>query len=110
MSNTTPPVTFPTSSTPHNGQNDYRDSTVTRATMQAHDVVDRVAGSVGPVVDRMKDVADRATGMLRLQDSSFEELQERSLAVVRNAVRKRPIAAIAIALAVGWMFSRSASR
>jgi ElaB/YqjD/DUF883 family membrane-anchored ribosome-binding protein len=118
--NTTPSndhVSFPTSASMSGSSGssagstgsstDYRDSTVTRTAMQAHAAVDRVADSLGPVVDRVKDVASRASERLRFGDRGVEDMQDEVLNALRQSVRKNPVAAVAIALTLGWMIGRS---
>ncbi len=104
-------IRFPTSDTPHtNGLADYRDASVTRAAMQAHDAVDRVASSVGPLVDKVKDVAARAGDVFHRRDVRLSDVQQQAVSALRVVVRKRPATSVAVALALGWMVSRAISR
>lgn len=104
-------IRFPTSPSPvvTDGA-DYRDSTVTRAAMEAHDAVDRVANSVGPIVDKVKNVAERASNLIHGHDVRLADVQVQAMSTLRVAVRKRPATSVAVALAVGWMVSRALSR
>ncbi|NUZ05565.1 hypothetical protein [Piscinibacter koreensis] len=110
------PVSFPTSASMSGSSGaggssgsgtEYRDATVTRTAMQAHAAVDKVADSIGPVVDRVKDVAARASERLRFGDRGMEDMQDEVLNALRQTVRKNPVAAVSIALALGWMIGRS---
>lgn len=66
-----------------------------RMTQRAHEAVDRVASSAHGLADRMTHQGEK---WIARQDEMMHE--------VRGYVRERPIAALAIAAAVGFVLSR----
>ncbi|MCW5621917.1 MAG: DUF883 family protein [Burkholderiales bacterium] len=67
----------------------------TRVSQRAHDAVDRMATTAHGVADRMSHHGEQ---LLARQDEMMQH--------VRGYVRERPMAALAIAAAVGFVLSR----
>jgi uncharacterized protein YjbJ (UPF0337 family) len=67
---------------------------------QAQGVIDQAEGTAENLYGQAKDAASSAAEGVRKTASSFED-------VVRQRIEDKPYTAVAIALALGWLFGRS---
>jgi uncharacterized protein YjbJ (UPF0337 family) len=67
---------------------------------QVEGVIDQAQGAAENLYGQAKDAASGAAEGLQRTASSFED-------VVRHTIEDRPYTAVAIALALGWLFGRS---
>ena len=67
---------------------------------QAQGIIDQAQGVAENLYGQAKDVAGGAADGIRKTASSFED-------VVRHTIEDRPYTAVAIALALGWLFGRT---
>jgi ElaB/YqjD/DUF883 family membrane-anchored ribosome-binding protein len=107
------PKIVPTGS---NGSAGNWDSTVDQAKTGAHTTIDKVSESARPAVDkavstahetvdRLSDSASQAATALSDKMSQVMEMQEQLLQDARVRVRDRPVTALAIAAAAGFLLS-----
>ena len=67
---------------------------------QVRGVLDQAQGTAENLYGQAKDAASSATESVRKTASSFED-------IVRHTVEDKPYTAVAIALALGWLFGRT---
>ena len=67
---------------------------------QVQGVIDQAQGTAENLYGQAKDAASSAAEGVRKTASSFED-------IVRRAIEDRPYTAVAIALALGWLFGRT---
>jgi ElaB/YqjD/DUF883 family membrane-anchored ribosome-binding protein len=82
------------------------DPTVDRVAQTAHKAVDRMAETAAPAVDKLRSGVDQAADALHTQVDKLSELEREMLDTARAAVRNRPIASVAIALAAGLLLGK----
>lgn len=75
---------------------------VKRAANGAHDLVDQTAGRVAPALDRVQDSLDQARDLLNERADQFDEMQEYTVATVRE----HPFVALTAALAFGLLLGK----
>jgi ElaB/YqjD/DUF883 family membrane-anchored ribosome-binding protein len=80
------------------------------AVQGAHDTLDRLADRAAPAVQRMGDSVNSAEAALRAKTSQLRERGDQWVDGTRGSIRKHPITAVAIALAVGAVVARMARR
>ena len=82
---------------------------VRRLVQGAHSAIDRLADAAGPTVDRitgaLSNPSAKASGLLEQAGGKKDEW----IGEVRDIVRERPIAAIAVALAAGLLYAKLTS-
>jgi ElaB/YqjD/DUF883 family membrane-anchored ribosome-binding protein len=93
----------------------YPDSTVVRSgadalSEKAHGSIDRVSSSAHQAVDRAAGAATIAADRLGAKSRELLASRDEWMDVTRGYVREHPIAALGIALAAGYLFSRIISR
>ena len=83
---------------------DSAHGSVDQVAQGAHDTVDRIAAKAGPAIDRMRSAASdvQTTAYTKYDDFINGEWAESA----RDEVRARPLAAVGIALAAGFLISR----
>lgn len=92
------------------------DSTVEQAKSGVHSTIDKVSETARPAVDkaaeaahdtveRLSDTATQAANMLSDKMSQLMEVQEQLLQDARVRVRDRPVTALAIAAAAGFLLA-----
>jgi ElaB/YqjD/DUF883 family membrane-anchored ribosome-binding protein len=107
------PKIVPTGS---NGSAGSWDNTVDQAKSGAHGTIDKVAESARPAVDkvsstahetvdRLSDSASQAADMLSDKMSQLMDMQQELLEDARVRVRDRPVTALAIAVAAGFVLA-----
>jgi uncharacterized protein YjbJ (UPF0337 family) len=67
---------------------------------QVQGVIDQAQGTAENLYGQAKDAASSAADSVRKTASSFED-------VVRRTIEDKPYTAVAIALALGWLFGRT---
>ena len=91
--------------------------TVDRASMGAHDVIDRVSDAAGPAVDRVASgahqtvskiasAAGQAAETLGAKGEQIRNVPLRAMEQCRGYVRDYPVTALGIAVAAGFLLSR----
>jgi ElaB/YqjD/DUF883 family membrane-anchored ribosome-binding protein len=87
---------------------------VDQAQSTAHDTIDKVSQQVRPSVDRLSEkahqtvdrlsgVASQAASSLSDKASQYRDLQGQWVGEARDQIRERPVAALAVALAAGFV-------
>jgi ElaB/YqjD/DUF883 family membrane-anchored ribosome-binding protein len=105
------PKTLPTGT---NGSNGTWDRTVDQASTTAHKTIDKLSDAARPAVDRLSSSAhqaiDRISGAatqaamtLSEKIGPVKDLQEQLIEEARVRVREKPVAALAIAVAAGFL-------
>ncbi|HEV7618937.1 MAG TPA: hypothetical protein VGO51_12645 [Burkholderiaceae bacterium] len=100
-----------------NGSNGAWDRTVDQASTTVHKTIDKLADAARPAVDRLSSGAhqavDRISGAatqaamtLSEKIGPIQNLQEQLIEDVRVHVREKPVAALAIAIAAGFLLSQ----
>ena len=80
------------------------------AVQSAHDTLDRLADRAAPAVQRMGDSVNVAEATLRAKTSELREKGDEWVDGTRGSIRKHPLTAVAIALAVGAVVARMTRR
>jgi ElaB/YqjD/DUF883 family membrane-anchored ribosome-binding protein len=80
------------------------------AVQGAHDTLDRLADRAAPAVQRMGDSVNSADAALRAKTSQLRERGDELVDGTRGSIRKHPLTAVAIALAVGALVARMTRR
>jgi ElaB/YqjD/DUF883 family membrane-anchored ribosome-binding protein len=83
-----------------------RDPVVERAAASAHQAVDQVASKVSPAVERMRSVAQDSADTLQAKLDDLGALRTDWTESCRAYVRERPLAALGMAVLVGFLLSR----
>jgi len=107
------PKIVPTGS---NGSAGNWDNTVEQAKSGAHSTIDKVAESARPGVDkmasaahdtveRMSDSAAQAATMMQDRMNQLMDMQQQLLEDMRVQVRDRPVTALAVAVAAGFVLA-----
>jgi ElaB/YqjD/DUF883 family membrane-anchored ribosome-binding protein len=107
------PIDRPNTPHPSNGGDGSFQGVIDRASAVAHGKVDQMADSARPAVDRLAagahDSVDKASNVAKNAAEGAGE-SARKIAVARDRVianvRSRPLAAIGIAAAAGFLLSR----
>lgn len=86
------------------------DDAMERAVQNVHAIIDRVAETAGPAIDRLLSGVNNATETLQSSADDFGEMQERWIESLRGTVRDHPLASIAVAVAAGVLLSRLTAR
>jgi len=76
------------------------------AVQGAHDTLDRLADSAAPAVRQLGDSVAAAGATLQAKTGQLREKREEWAEGVRGRVRSRPLAAVAVALAIGAVIAR----
>jgi hypothetical protein len=82
------------------------DATAARAIDRAAPTMDRVAQAAHRTVDKVADAAGPAADWIAQNTSQLRNLQAEFLDDCRVRVRERPLAALGIAFAVGYLLAR----
>jgi ElaB/YqjD/DUF883 family membrane-anchored ribosome-binding protein len=82
------------------------DATATRAIDNAAPTIDRVAQAAHRTVDKVAEAAGPAADWIAKSTSELRARQAELADVCRLQVRERPLAAIGIAFAVGYLLAR----
>ena len=91
--------------------------TVNQASTGAHEVIDKVSGAALPVVDRIAlgahqavdkiaSAAGHAAETLGVRGGQLKNAQVRAMEQCRGYVRDKPVTALGIAIAAGFILSR----
>ncbi len=88
------------------GAHDAVDAASARAREIAAPAIDRVAHAAHQTVDGVAHVADGAAGWVGQSAEQWRVRQEQALEACRTSVRERPMVAIGIALAAGFIIGR----
>lgn len=81
-------------------------STIDRLSENARPAVDKLSASAHQAVDRLSDMACQAAASFSGKVGNPKDMQEQLLADAREQVREKPVAALAIAVAAGFILSR----
>jgi ElaB/YqjD/DUF883 family membrane-anchored ribosome-binding protein len=111
------PINRPATPYPANGGDGSFQHKIDRASDAAHDTVDQMAGSARPAVDRIAagahETVDKASNAAKNAAKNAAEGMEdgaKKLAVAHDRlmdnVRSKPLAAVGIAVAAGFLLSR----
>jgi ElaB/YqjD/DUF883 family membrane-anchored ribosome-binding protein len=82
------------------------DDMLNRIVRGAHDTVDRVAAKAAPVVEQVKGSVHHASEVAHARADQISHLGDEWTQGLRSTVREHPLAALAVALAVGVVISR----
>ena len=85
---------------------DAVDAASARAREIAAPAIDRVAHAAHQTVDGVAHVADGAAGWVGQSAEQWRVRQDRALEACRSSVRERPMVAIGIAVAAGFIIGR----
>ena len=77
-----------------------------RMASTAHSAVDRVVGAAGPALEKMHGSASSAGEAMKDKADQLGTMEEQWIASARNYVRENPLAAVAIAAAVGLIIGK----
>lgn len=80
------------------------------AAQGAHSLVDRLAQTAGPAVERLLGGVDSAAAALQSGTEEISELQEHWMENCRCYVREHPLASIGMAVAAGMLLNRLMTR
>jgi hypothetical protein len=108
---------YPTDSTPapardgadglaSNGMAVHQQPLTDRLAQGAHHTIDRLAETAGPHIERMEGAVADAAGHLKDQARQAREVGDAWADGLRSSVRRNPLAAVALALAVGTLIAR----
>ena len=86
------------------------EDTLNRAVQGAHTLVDQLAQTAGPAVERLLSGVDSASQALQSGAEDFSELQERWMESCRGCVREHPLASIGVAIVAGMLLNRMMTR
>lgn len=78
------------------------------AVRSVHDTVDRVAAKVTPAIDHLVVGAHSATDVAHQRARQLTGTGSQWADTLRTTVRERPLTAVTVALAAGYLFSRIA--
>jgi len=81
-------------------------STIDAAQASTSDAINRIASSAHQTVDRLAKGADTTLQSLRGSSSQWKEVSDQSFANVQAYVREKPLTALGLALAAGFLISR----
>lgn len=101
---------------PHDGSR-HLTRTVAHASTGAHDAIDKVSGAARPMVDRIASgahqavdkiagAAGQAAETLGVRGEQLKNAQVRAVEQCRGYVRDKPVTALGIAIAAGFLLSR----
>ncbi len=85
---------------------DAVDAAAARARERAAPAIDRVAHAAHQTVDGVAQAADGAVGWVGQSAEQWRVRQEQALEVCRSSVRERPMVAVGVALAAGFIVGR----
>jgi len=85
---------------------DAVDAAAARARESVAPAIDRIAHVAHQTVDGVARAADGAAGWFGQSAEQWKRRQEQALAACRRSVRERPMVAIGIALAAGFIVGR----
>ena len=77
-----------------------------RVASTAHQAVDRVVGAAGPALEKLRGSATSAGEAMKAKADQFGAMEEQWIASARSYVRENPLAAVAIAAAVGLLIGK----
>ncbi|MEY3251971.1 MAG: hypothetical protein RL227_944 [Pseudomonadota bacterium] len=80
------------------------------AVQGAHDTLDRLSDRATPAVQRLGDSVHSAEATLRAKTSQLREKGDEWVDGTRSSIRKHPLTAVAIAVAVGALVARLTRR
>src|SRR5687767_3884145 len=103
-SGTTPTSTGATS--PGNGAGAASSDMLNRVASTAHQAVDRVVGAAGPALEKLRGSASTAGEAMKAKADQFGAMEEQWISSARTYVRENPLAAVAIAAAVGLLIGK----
>ncbi|HEY6133910.1 MAG TPA: hypothetical protein VIW70_08035 [Rubrivivax sp.] len=86
------------------------DDMLGRIVRGAHETVDRVAAKAAPVVEQVKGGVNHASEVAHARADQMTQLGDEWTQSLRSTVREHPLAALAVALAVGVVISRMSPR
>ena len=76
-----------------------------RASETLRPVMDQLLSSVQDAVERLTRVATQAAGKVALSGEYVKDVQQRTTRCTRGYIREKPLTAIGIALATGYLLS-----
>lgn len=79
---------------------------INRVASSAHQAVDRVAAAAAPALEKLRGSATSAGETLKAKADQFGAAEEQWIAGARNYVRENPLAAVAIAAAIGLLIGK----
>jgi ElaB/YqjD/DUF883 family membrane-anchored ribosome-binding protein len=79
---------------------------MTDAVQGSHDAIDRLAERVAPVARQLGERASAAEGALQAKADRLRERGDEWVESLRRTVRRKPLSAVAVALAIGTLVSR----
>ena len=102
---------------PNDGSRNNLARTVDHAGTEAHDVIDKVSDAARPVVDRIASrahqavdriasAAGQAAESLGVKGEQLKNTQVRAMEQCRGYIRDKPVTALGIAIAAGFLLSR----
>ena len=89
-----------------NEAHDAVDAAAARASEKATPAIDRIARAAHQTVDRVAHVAAPTADWLGQSAEQWQQRQQQAVEGTRSYVRERPLAAIAVALAAGFLVGR----
>ncbi|MBK9133495.1 MAG: hypothetical protein IPM15_03830 [Betaproteobacteria bacterium] len=84
-----------------------RGQTMQRVVQGAHDAIERAADSAAPHLQRFEDTLATANSGLHQRADQAREMGAEWTESLRTTVREHPLAALAVAVAVGMLISRT---
>lgn len=90
----------------NNGASMHQQPLSDRVAQSAHRTIDRLADSAAPHIDRMEGALAGATGQLKDKARHVREVGDEWADGLRTTVRRNPLSALAVAMAVGALISR----
>ncbi len=80
--------------------------TFQRVVQGAHDTIDRLAETAAPHVQRLSEGMSGAGETLQARMGAARDMGDEWTESLRQTVREHPLAAVATALAVGWVIAK----
>lgn len=82
---------------------------IDKAAEAAKPAVDRLSSTAHTTVDKLSDYATQAKSMFSERASQFKDVQSQVVADTRQRIREKPMAALAIAAAAGFLIRQMLS-
>lgn len=79
---------------------------IEQATQATAPVLDRLSGTAHGAADRLSDFASQTRSSLSEKAAQFKDVQSKVVADTRQRIRDKPMAAMAIAVAAGYLVRR----
>jgi len=83
---------------------------IDRAADMARPAVDQLTSTAHSAVDRLSDLGSRASGVMSDKASQWRDMQDQMVSDARVQVREKPMTALAIAAAAGYVLAKLLKR